>query len=187
MEDDQSEMVKKLITATVLFTVSLGATRCGAGQQCGKPPSLALTPCETAGVPEKARCGEYGVFENRDAKKGRKIKLKIVVLPATGKAEDKEQGTGVAREKAVGRGQKAGSGERASATDGDHLADPFVYIAGGPGSSAIEDAPRMLDCLRRFTSGAIWCLWISAGRVDRKGQKAVGRSNRQSDEYEGNR
>jgi pimeloyl-ACP methyl ester carboxylesterase len=50
--------------------------------------SISLEPCEVSGtregVKEKARCGTYEVFENRATKRGRKIKLKIVVFPATG-------------------------------------------------------------------------------------------------------
>lgn len=51
--------------------------------------SLALEPCEVPGASEgskeQARCGTYEVFENRAAKRGRKIKLKVVVFPATGR------------------------------------------------------------------------------------------------------
>lgn len=50
--------------------------------------SVALEPCEVPGMregaKEAARCGTYEVFENRAAKVGRRIKLKIVVFPATG-------------------------------------------------------------------------------------------------------
>ena len=50
--------------------------------------SVSLEPCEVPGakegVKEKARCGTYEVFENRSTKSGRRIKLKIVVFPATG-------------------------------------------------------------------------------------------------------
>jgi pimeloyl-ACP methyl ester carboxylesterase len=60
-------------------------------QQSSKPPaapSISLTPCEVAGanpaVKEKARCGAFEVFEDRNRKAGRKIALKIVVYPATG-------------------------------------------------------------------------------------------------------
>ena len=73
-------------------------------------PRLTLTDCELPNVEGKVRCGEYEVFENRAAQKGRKIKLKIVVFPATGP---------------------------------DRANDPFVYIPGGPGASATEDAPYM--------------------------------------------
>jgi pimeloyl-ACP methyl ester carboxylesterase len=49
---------------------------------------IRLEPCETPGasegVKEKALCGTYEVFENRATKSGRKIKLNILVFPATG-------------------------------------------------------------------------------------------------------
>src|SRR3712207_3886271 len=61
-----------------------GAPRAGGGPAA----SVTLEPCEVPGagdgVKEKARCGTYEVFEDRAAKSGRKIKLKIVVFPATG-------------------------------------------------------------------------------------------------------
>jgi pimeloyl-ACP methyl ester carboxylesterase len=47
-------------------------------------PQLALKDCEVRGIQGKARCGMLEVYEDRAAKKGRKISLNIVVLPATG-------------------------------------------------------------------------------------------------------
>jgi pimeloyl-ACP methyl ester carboxylesterase len=41
-------------------------------------------PGTKEGAKEKARCGTYEVFEDRARMSGRKIKLKIVVFPATG-------------------------------------------------------------------------------------------------------
>ncbi|MGE5346533.1 MAG: alpha/beta fold hydrolase, partial [Acidithiobacillales bacterium] len=46
-------------------------------------PALTLAPCEVKGVPGAARCGTLTVFEDRAAKKGRTIGLRVVVLPAT--------------------------------------------------------------------------------------------------------
>jgi pimeloyl-ACP methyl ester carboxylesterase len=46
--------------------------------------SITLEPCEIPGSKEKVLCGSYEVFENRETKTGRKLKLKIVVYPATG-------------------------------------------------------------------------------------------------------
>jgi pimeloyl-ACP methyl ester carboxylesterase len=46
------------------------------------PQKLALTPCRVAGVQEELRCGTYGVFENRKTGHGRKLPLKIVLIPA---------------------------------------------------------------------------------------------------------
>lgn len=48
-------------------------------------PRVALAPCKVAGIEGEVLCGEYEVYENREARAGRKIKLKIVVLKATGK------------------------------------------------------------------------------------------------------
>src|ERR1700737_3391634 len=100
-------MTKLLIVVLVLAPLMLGARPSSAGHESVKPELLKLAPCDVRGIPGKSQCGNYEVYENRDSKKGRKIKLKILVLPAVGK-------------------------ERAS--------DPFVYFAGGPGSSATEDA-----------------------------------------------
>lgn len=47
-------------------------------------PRLTLGPCVDASLPKDARCGTYEVFENRTARKGRKIPLRVVVLPALG-------------------------------------------------------------------------------------------------------
>lgn len=45
--------------------------------------ALVLKDCEVQGVQGKAKCGTLEVFEDRAARKGRKINLNIVVLPAT--------------------------------------------------------------------------------------------------------
>src|SRR5947207_12809268 len=45
-------------------------------------PGVTLTPCHVDGVKEELRCGVYNVFENRRAQTGRKLPLKIVVIPA---------------------------------------------------------------------------------------------------------
>jgi pimeloyl-ACP methyl ester carboxylesterase len=41
-----------------------------------------LKPCHVPDVKEEVLCGHYDVYENRAARKGRKISLNIVVLPA---------------------------------------------------------------------------------------------------------
>jgi len=62
-----------------------------APQESGKPRPetlISLTPCEVPGTnpssKDKARCGTFEVFEDRERNAGRKIALKIVVYPATG-------------------------------------------------------------------------------------------------------
>jgi pimeloyl-ACP methyl ester carboxylesterase len=44
--------------------------------------SVTLTPCHVQGVKEELRCGVYNVFENRRTRTGRKLPLKIVLIPA---------------------------------------------------------------------------------------------------------
>lgn len=73
------------------------------------PPRLTLTPCaaDRAPVLAGARCGTISVFENRTARTGRTIDLRVMVLPATGP---------------------------------NRAPDPVFFIAGGPGSSIIDEA-----------------------------------------------
>ena len=76
-------MRKKLILLTVLLiTISSGPN--AKKQAAASSQALVLQPCDVRGIQGKAQCGNLQVFENRDARKGRKISLKIVVLPATG-------------------------------------------------------------------------------------------------------
>jgi len=46
--------------------------------------SVELKPCEVPNIKGPAKCGTLEVFENRATRKGRTIKLNIIVLPATG-------------------------------------------------------------------------------------------------------
>ncbi|HWC64743.1 MAG TPA: alpha/beta fold hydrolase, partial [Thermoanaerobaculia bacterium] len=45
---------------------------------------LQLAPCGVTGIAREVRCGRFEVFEDREMREGRKIPLRIVVLPATG-------------------------------------------------------------------------------------------------------
>jgi pimeloyl-ACP methyl ester carboxylesterase len=78
---------------------------------------LVLKDCDIQGVQGKAKCGTLEVFEDRAARKGRKINLNIVVLPAT--SDQREP-------------------------------DPLFYFAGGPGSSATEDAPGIAQLFAKI-------------------------------------
>jgi pimeloyl-ACP methyl ester carboxylesterase len=46
--------------------------------------SIELGPCSLPDLPAGTRCGTYEVFENRDTRKGRKLRLQVAVLPALG-------------------------------------------------------------------------------------------------------
>jgi pimeloyl-ACP methyl ester carboxylesterase len=72
-------MIKALSTIAIFLIVMLQSA--SAVRQNG--PKLALTDCAIHGLAGKAKCGTYEVYENRATKKGRKITLKIVLIPAT--------------------------------------------------------------------------------------------------------
>jgi pimeloyl-ACP methyl ester carboxylesterase len=69
----------------VLAWTFLPALTLAAEPAAKKTPKLELKPCTTIpGVPPGSRCGTYEVWENRAAKSGRKIPLRVLVIPATG-------------------------------------------------------------------------------------------------------
>lgn len=51
-------------------------------------PTLELKPCKVQGIDGDAKCGMVEVFENRATKKSRKIKINVLVLPATGQPRE---------------------------------------------------------------------------------------------------
>ncbi len=69
------------VACLVGLATMLGAQK-PVAQQSAK--GITLAPCDVKGVAGKAQCGTFDVWENRDAKSGRRISLKVVVLPATG-------------------------------------------------------------------------------------------------------
>jgi len=73
-------MTKTLYFIAILLLLSLQSA--SAVRQNGS--KLVLNDCQIRGFSGKAKCGAYEVFENRATKKGRKISLKIVLVPATG-------------------------------------------------------------------------------------------------------
>lgn len=72
------------------------------------PPRLELTPCQLPGVERAVRCGTLEVYEDRAARTGRKIGLKVAVMPA----------------------------DRPEGSAGPAAPDPLFILVGGPGQSA---------------------------------------------------
>ena len=54
----------------------------GGGAAAQSKGKLQLEPCRLPGWDEDVRCGRYEVYEDRQARTGRKLALKLVVLPA---------------------------------------------------------------------------------------------------------
>ena len=72
------------------FLVPLLATfvvACTSGSEAPRS-AIALTACRLAGVDSAARCGTYEVWEDREAGKGRRITLRVAILPAKVRAHE---------------------------------------------------------------------------------------------------
>jgi pimeloyl-ACP methyl ester carboxylesterase len=74
--------LRKRTSWLVLFALLAAAG--GAVTAAERPWQGKLASCTLPEVAGKAFCGTYEVFENRASRAGRKIALKIVLLPATG-------------------------------------------------------------------------------------------------------
>src|SRR4051812_42737477 len=74
--------VRASMQAVLLVAMGVLAVACsrGSGQQTG--PRMALSSCRVEGIEYQTLCGTYEVFEDRVAKQGRKISLRVVVVPA---------------------------------------------------------------------------------------------------------
>ncbi|HEV7516546.1 MAG TPA: alpha/beta hydrolase [Thermoanaerobaculia bacterium] len=68
------------------LTLALPLPLLAAGRPAAAPAAakLELKPCHVPGTEEEVRCGTFPVWEDREAKKGRRIDLNVVVLPALG-------------------------------------------------------------------------------------------------------
>nr|ART35670.1 B459 [uncultured bacterium] len=80
-------MIKPSRFAGLLIVAFLAMIQVASADRKDTPKSLALKPCEIQGVKD-AKCGTFEVFENRATRKGRKIPINIVVLPATGQKRE---------------------------------------------------------------------------------------------------
>src|SRR5207245_2421344 len=74
---------RRVLAAVILLPLNLGVFAAGS-KTPGRSVTGKLKPCHVPGVDEEVRCGRYEVYEDRAARKGRKIGLNIVVLPAKG-------------------------------------------------------------------------------------------------------
>jgi len=76
--------VRQILTPLSFVLVVAIATVAAFRQAFHDNPTLQLSPCDVAGLPGKAKCGHLEVFENRETRKGRKIKINVLVVQATG-------------------------------------------------------------------------------------------------------
>jgi pimeloyl-ACP methyl ester carboxylesterase len=77
-------MMKRVLFLTGVLMLAVIAVVASRQSQTNRPNPSLLQPCSVPQIAAKALCGNLEVFENRVTRKGRKINLKIIVLPATG-------------------------------------------------------------------------------------------------------
>jgi pimeloyl-ACP methyl ester carboxylesterase len=115
---------------------------------CAVAPArgLQLSPCKTPGFPEDARCGTYEVFENRAAKSGRKIPLRVVVIPANAPQRQPDAiayFAGGPGDSAVQEGVWIGQILRGTGGKGAQTRDLLLVDLRGTGESAPLACPAM--------------------------------------------
>jgi pimeloyl-ACP methyl ester carboxylesterase len=77
--------IRILITLSLLSTGCLSSVKAQVARataQVDSPPRPFLSQCQTPELKSRAWCGRYEVFEDRVSKRGRKIALNMVILPA---------------------------------------------------------------------------------------------------------
>ena len=67
-----------------LVTLLFASIQVSAARPDTPKPPLELKTCQVKGIKGDVKCGTLEIFENRATRKGRKIPINIVVLPATG-------------------------------------------------------------------------------------------------------
>ncbi len=73
--------------AGLLILALLTMIQVASASRTDTPKVLSLKPCEVRGAKD-AKCGTFEVFENRTTRKGRKISINVLVLPATGQKRE---------------------------------------------------------------------------------------------------
>jgi pimeloyl-ACP methyl ester carboxylesterase len=78
------DLARSAVVLTLALALPLPARAAAAPAPLPAAAKLELKPCHVPGTEEEVRCGTYPVWEDREAKKGRRIDLYVVVLPALG-------------------------------------------------------------------------------------------------------
>jgi hypothetical protein len=75
----RNQLVRILASTILPMACARGPAPPGAASE---PSTLVLSDCTVPNLDEQALCGGLEVFENRDARAGRIIRLRVAVLPA---------------------------------------------------------------------------------------------------------
>ena len=108
-----------------------------AAPQNGTTP-LVLKPCEIKGITGPAKCGTLEVYENRATRKGRKININVLVLPATGEPRQPDALFYFAGGPGSGAAEDAPGVARGLAKIREHRDLVFVDQRGTGGSNGLD-------------------------------------------------
>ncbi|MBD0370004.1 MAG: alpha/beta fold hydrolase [Pyrinomonadaceae bacterium] len=75
-------VIRIVITLSVLSIAFIASAQARGAVQADSPPRPFLSPCRTSEITSRAWCGKYEVFEDRVSRRGRRIALNMVILPA---------------------------------------------------------------------------------------------------------
>lgn len=84
----QSRRLKYGLFSVLFFGIACGSSSKdkpagpSEGSSGATVPSIEWTECQYPNIPGKLRCGVLRVYENREAREGRVLELKFVILPA---------------------------------------------------------------------------------------------------------
>jgi len=131
--------IKPKLRYASLIVIALVATLqvSSAASQNGTTP-LALKPCEIKGITGPAKCGTLEVYENRATRKGRKININVLVLPATGEPREPDPVFYFAGGPGSGATEDAPGAVRGLVKIREHRDLVFVDQRGTGGSNGLE-------------------------------------------------
>jgi len=121
----------------IFLALVAGLQISSAAPQNGMTP-LALKPCEIRGINGPAKCGTLEVYENRATRKGRKININVLVLPATGEPREPDPVFYFAGGPGSGATEDAPGVARGLAKIREHRDLVFVDQRGTGGSNVLD-------------------------------------------------
>jgi len=74
--------MRSLIATFLALASAIGFFAAFSSPSPTQSSGITLKPCHVEGVKQELRCGTYEVFENRKTRTGRKLPLKVIVIPA---------------------------------------------------------------------------------------------------------
>lgn len=79
-----------IMLAVLVGGLNASGSESTANSDANSPHAVQLSSCRLAGVSQRARCGTLEVLENPNRPGGRKVRLSMAIIPATGKHPERD-------------------------------------------------------------------------------------------------